>query len=349
MIYEESLKKEEIKKRRRQHGFAQDWLIEIFIWEFEVLNRLGKNFILKGGAATQLFLPLKDQRASVDIDVVTDLSKSGIERVFTDMKEFKVKKHIPKAFNQNLPLVTYLIKVPSVTRGGLTIKVDVLIEKDTPFIEIREKNLFALTARNVRCIPKSYLIAEKFLTLAINTIGIPTNRKEQIPKHIYDLIKLTEKIDLKAFSEIPHHMNQIVKRESRYKGARYETPKIIDDINKTIERYVKLEPEIKKDVFDFQSIYINRLNRMRLSEWKLNLLRTKYLLDMIGNSIRDKNPKKNLGEYEKTIKKMVEIKGLDREAKKDMKERLLKKIREEHRKRLKGASIERIYLELKTT
>lgn len=348
MIYEQFLDEKEIRKRSRRFGFAHDWLVEIFIWDFEILKSIGEKFILKGGAATQLFLPVKDQRGSVDIDVITDLNEREVENTFNNLKGVEIKRHIPKAFNPNLPLATYFVKVPSITRERLEIKVDVFMEKNIPSIEIKEKELFALTVKEINCVPKSYLIADKFVTLSANTLGIPKNRKEQLPKHIYDLTKLTEKLDLNTFRDVTLYLSQIVERENKYKNTSYRSYEVIDDIDKVIREYIELKPEIKKDLLDFQSVYVSKANRLKLSEWKLNLLRVRYMLKLISKAMKDKEIGENFKGYESVMKELLRIKGIDRGSKKRLKEELLVKIKNKYeRKKLKGASAERLYLELK--
>lgn len=348
MTYEKFLDEKEIRRRSRRFGFAHDWLIEIFIWDFEILSRLGGNFVLKGGAATQLFLSVKDQRSSVDIDIVTELNEDEIEEIFHNLKGVKVKKHIPKAFKPRLPLVTYFVRVPSITRENLEIKVDVLMEKNIPSIKVKERELFALTVKGIKCVPKSYLIADKVVTLSSSTLGIPKNRKEQLPKHIYDLTKLTKELNSDSFQEVILHFGQIVERENKYRKASYEIYDVIEDVDKVAREYIELKPEIKKDLLDFQSVYLSKRNRLKLSEWKLNLLRVNYVLKLIRRAREDEKVEENFQEYIKTMKELLNMKKLDRETKKELRRDLLTKIKSKYeRKKLGGTSAERLYLELK--
>lgn len=43
------------------------WDLELFL---QIQNRLGEHIVLKGGAATQFYLPVEAQRTSVDIDMI---------------------------------------------------------------------------------------------------------------------------------------------------------------------------------------------------------------------------------------------------------------------------------------
>ena len=46
-------------------------MMELFLWDLELFlqiqKRLGEHIVLKGGAATQFYLPIEAQRTSVDI------------------------------------------------------------------------------------------------------------------------------------------------------------------------------------------------------------------------------------------------------------------------------------------
>ena len=66
--------KSEIEKRMADGGFNSKAKIELFIWDLEMFlqlqKRLGEKIILKGGAATQFYIPVAAQRTSIDIDMI---------------------------------------------------------------------------------------------------------------------------------------------------------------------------------------------------------------------------------------------------------------------------------------
>ena len=63
-----------LQQRMEIYGFKNMARMELFLWDLELFlqiqKRLGGHIVLKGGAATQLYLPIEAQRTSVDIDMI---------------------------------------------------------------------------------------------------------------------------------------------------------------------------------------------------------------------------------------------------------------------------------------
>lgn|SRR3989338_10137672 len=110
---EKYFSKETIERLKKKFKFTQAVHIEMLLWDFEIFSQLSEihsnQFILKGGAATQLYLSSDKQRASRDIDFATNMTNlydSAIERRITLHMEFKspdyearvkiFKAHFPK-------------------------------------------------------------------------------------------------------------------------------------------------------------------------------------------------------------------------------------------------------------
>lgn len=60
--------------RMAEFGFKNMARMELFLWDLELFLQiqriLGDRIVLKGGAATQFYLPREAQRTSVDIDML---------------------------------------------------------------------------------------------------------------------------------------------------------------------------------------------------------------------------------------------------------------------------------------
>ena len=85
MFYEKYLDAKEIKLRKEKFGFPDARFIELLIYDYEIFRHLlniSNRFYLKGGAAAQLYTDLTQQRASRDIDLVTDHTQQEIEAIF---------------------------------------------------------------------------------------------------------------------------------------------------------------------------------------------------------------------------------------------------------------------------
>lgn len=65
--------RETFAKRMEKLGFKNMARMELFLWDLELFLQiqsiLGDRIVLKGGAATQFYLPVEMQRTSVDIDM----------------------------------------------------------------------------------------------------------------------------------------------------------------------------------------------------------------------------------------------------------------------------------------
>lgn len=68
---ETAFKRETFLKRMHEYGFKNMGRMELFLWDLELFLQiqkiLGDRIVLKGGAATQFYLPIEVQRTSVDI------------------------------------------------------------------------------------------------------------------------------------------------------------------------------------------------------------------------------------------------------------------------------------------
>jgi len=100
--------------------------MELFLWDLEIFLQLqkilGDRLVLIGGAAVQFYLPISDQRTSVDIDmlfrgIIEEIQDalSQVEAKFPHNNEtFHFVQHNPKQPKTKLPLYTYYLQVPSV-------------------------------------------------------------------------------------------------------------------------------------------------------------------------------------------------------------------------------------------
>ena len=72
----------EIEKRITDGGFNSLSKFELFIWDLEMFlqlqKKLGDKIILKGGAATQFYVPVTSQRTSIDIDMICLASREEV-------------------------------------------------------------------------------------------------------------------------------------------------------------------------------------------------------------------------------------------------------------------------------
>ena len=206
-IHDESyFTEEKVRDQARKYGFSDPIQIEFFLWDCEIaaqLQRESEDFVLKGGAAAQLHLPVEMQRGSVDVDIVCPYTKEEIAEILSRIHEripmVQFEKYTPKRPHKEISMVTYLAKtsplIPSENGQLREVKIDFLLEDlKLPAQVITDVETFALKVKSLRCYSVTSLIGDKILTLAENTVGIVD--QSDVPKQVYDVSVLSEKHNL---------------------------------------------------------------------------------------------------------------------------------------------------------
>ena len=212
------------------------WDLELFL---QIQKRLGEHIVLKGGAATQFYLPIEAQRTSVDIDMIfcgTDEEvKNTLDDITAELQEnsefFRFNEHIPKKPKTNLPMNTYFVNVPS--------------------------------SFEYQLLPVSHLFADKFTTIGCNTIGVQNDRMDEQVKQFYDVVMLTiYQLDELDISEVrKKYLKRAEKEWYDRKDSPYDIEEIIADVRKQLYRYSMIDSgedaELKKYINDFKALYLN--------------------------------------------------------------------------------------------
>jgi hypothetical protein len=141
----------EIEKRMADGGFNSLSRFELFIWDLEIFlqlqKKLGDKIILKGGAATQFYVPVSSQRTSIDIDMICLASHEEVHQVINEIENdlsgagdyFKFRLYEPKNPKLGLDaLETYFQTVPSIcnelelfaTKGKQEVKIEFIFSRD---------------------------------------------------------------------------------------------------------------------------------------------------------------------------------------------------------------------------
>ena len=273
---EEAFQRETFQKRMEEFGFKNMARMELFLWDLELFLHiqkiLGDKIILKGGAATQFYLPREAQRTSVDIDMLFFGTEDEIKETLRKIEEylgtedelFYFHKHSPKNPKTNLPLHTYYTKVPSVLSNAernmdresipyQELKIEFILQPEKWEYERRMgENIFAVNSPwNYQILPLNYLFADKLTTLGCKTIGVQNERLDEQVKQFYDIMMLSRN----GISEI---QCSVVKEKYLKRAEQY----IIEDVEKQLLRYQQADSgedaELKKFINDFHSLYLNR-------------------------------------------------------------------------------------------
>lgn len=294
---EEAFQRETFQKRMEEFGFKNMARMELFLWDLELFLHiqkiLGDKIILKGGAATQFYLPRDAQRTSVDIDMLFFGTEEEIKKTLRKIEEylgtedelFYFHKHSPKNPKTNLPLHTYYTKVPSVLSNAernmeresipyQELKIEFILQPEKWEYERRTgENIFAVNSSwNYQILPLNYLFADKLTTLGCNTIGVQNERLDEQVKQFYDIMMLSRNcISEMQCSVVKEKYLKRAEQEwntrkitpgSMLEGKDYEPKYIIEDVEKQLLRYQQADSgedaELKKFINDFHSLYLNR-------------------------------------------------------------------------------------------
>ena len=294
---EEAFQRETFQKRMEEFGFKNMARMELFLWDIELFLHiqkiLGDKIILKGGAATQFYLPRDAQRTSVDIDMLFFGTEEEIKKTLRKIEEylgtedelFYFHKHSPKNPKTNLPLHTYYTKVPSVLSNAernmeresipyQELKIEFILQPEKWEYERRTgENIFAVNSSwNYQILPLNYLFADKLTTLGCNTIGVQNERLDEQVKQFYDIMMLSRNcISEMQCSVVKEKYLKRAEQEwntrkitlgSTLEGRDYEPKYIVKDVEKQLLRYQQADSgedaELKKFINDFHSLYLNR-------------------------------------------------------------------------------------------
>lgn len=294
---EEAFQRETFQKRMEEFGFKNMARMELFLWDLELFLHiqkiLGDKIILKGGAATQFYLPRDAQRTSVDIDMLFFGTEEEIKETLRKIEEylgtedelFYFHKHNPKNPKTNLPLHTYYMKVPSVLSNAernmyresipyQELKIEFILQPEKWEYERRTgENIFAVNSSwNYQILPLNYLFADKLTTLGCNTIGVQNERLDEQVKQFYDIMMLSRNcISEMQCSVVKEKYLKRAEQEwntrkitlgSTLEGRDYEPKYIVEDVEKQLLRYQQADSgedaELKKFINDFHSLYLNR-------------------------------------------------------------------------------------------
>lgn len=313
---EKDFAKDTFTERMEEYGFKNMARMELFLWDLELYLQiqkiLGEKIVLKGGAATQFYLPRDAQRTSVDIDMLFYGSYQEIEETLKKIenvlgasdKLFHFTEHIPKNPKTTLPLHTYFVDIPSVLTSAernkkddefshQELKIEFILQPQKIEFEKRTgEHLFAANSKwEYQLLPLNHLFADKLTTMGCETIGVQNSRMDEQVKQFYDILMLTKncisEIDCVVVREKYKNLAR-VEWEMR-KEEEYDLELVIADVRKQLLRYEMADsgedPELKKYINDFHSLYLN--SKVEYSPQSVAcgaaLVRLMYELMLIGS------------------------------------------------------------------
>ena len=300
------------------------------------------------------------QRGSVDVNIVCPYTKQEINEVLSRIHEriptMEFEKYKPKRPTKEISMVTYLARMPAVlpseSGGSREIKIDFLLEDlKLPAQTVRDVETFAVKVKKLECYSVTSLIGDKLLTLAENTIGIAESA--DIPKQVYDVSVLSEKHSPmpKQFSEIVDIIKAVAPLEAKYRGLKTTVADALADVERTMQKYGILDtaganPEVKRNIMNFQQFYVSTSQRRPLYEWCARALRIGFLSELLKATIEKKTTAKEAGnEYNLAVQTAQVLTTFSGEKIKALNKQLMDAADKEisYFKNLKGKPLQRVF------
>lgn len=299
----------EIEKRMTDGGFNSLSKFELFIWDLEMFlqlqKKLGDKIILKGGAATQFYVPVTSQRTSIDIDMICLASRDEVDQIISEIEnEFagvedycKFRLYAPKNPKLGLDaLETFFQTVPSIcdeqelfaNKGKQEVKIEFIFSEDRYEInKIKQPKLFALeTEKEFNVLAFENLFGDKLTTLGPNTIGISDERSDEQVKQIYDVITLlVSNLDqvIKNKQLIKENYEKVAHVECQIHNLKYDKDLLFEDMKVLIDRLKNIESDSKflQRANDFQALYLRKSINRDKAEWAIVGYQLALLIDYI--------------------------------------------------------------------
>jgi hypothetical protein len=293
-----------IREKAAQHGFSEPLNVERFLWDCEIAAQIQREsdcYILKGGAAVQLHLPIEKQRGSIDVDIICATNREMIEKAVSNihnkLTEVKFEPYTPRHPKTELNLLTYFVKTPALIHNGKDyhhIKVDFLMEGISLTTEVlRNVKTFAVDIKKIKCYSATSLIGDKLLALAEKTLGVKDI--DNLPKHLYDVYQISNGLYLskEQFAEIADTIKKLAALEAGYRKLKVTPESAVQDVIYTMNKYSSLDfskdnAELKRQINIFQGAYVRESEKQRLYGWCTRITQIRFLSALLLGVITKK-------------------------------------------------------------
>lgn len=248
-----------IKTASKILGLSYKESLETHIWVYElhsqIQKRAGDRCVLKGGASTQLYLPIDYQRCTADLDCTTDLTPKELGKIMYSIKEDFYKNNIYSSYieyiprnvklhGRTIPMMTFIFDLPFQFSKKKWLR-HPGIKMDFLFLDIKKLHKTELLNGETLGLNLSYTpitidkystISDKLITLASKSLGLERNKLEGIYKNIYDLYWLINTYnDLESFKIISQRIKESLSIEIEMKNGKPVTvDELLEDILCTI-------------------------------------------------------------------------------------------------------------------
>lgn len=240
MVNTECFNKEWIDSIRKDFPKIDPSILEKTIYAFHLLSLLveeGIEFVFKGGTSLLLLLP-EPRRLSIDIDILTTISKAELETKLSEIvndPQFTEWAEDPRT-ETKVPKKHYKLFFNSILnpKDKSYVLLDVLFQEN-PYPKTIAKNIesrFITTSSKtgIQIPTVNSILGDKLTAFAANTIGVAlkADKEMQLVKQLFDVSELFNYAD--DIKEIEKSFNQFVEIESSYRDKSFAKEEVIKDL-----------------------------------------------------------------------------------------------------------------------
>lgn len=293
----ESFSADRLVKNAQDLGYTQAETLEALVWDYELYAQLQQRVpgscLLKGGAAVQLYVPIERQRASIDVDVLTTSSRNEMHQLLEDISEaysveepyLRFEPYIPDEPAAIEGLYSYTTLAPSSMGQKWQVEDGTIVEARMIKLDLHETHnlppgekcgdIVAGISLGYQplCVRRGYLIAEKLLTQAHGTVGVPDDRYQDLPKHLYDLDSLLLSLEgFETLKEAAKWLSTLISEQGKqWRGdAGFES--VLDDLETSLLNFAIIDYSDERQRYGravqrLETLYLPEGSRMRLHQW----------------------------------------------------------------------------------
>lgn len=194
-----------------QYGFAVPANVEKFIMDFEMQHQVMQELecITRGGMSMPFHTNEDARRLSIDIDLLTSSSleqtEQKMKKISDNLTEVSLEKIVPKVRYPVPNILSYYVRYRSCLGNDDNVKVDFLCDVDISLPKTTIPSGFGLfnftIDYSMDVLTQGGLIGDKLTTLALEKIGLPVRKFNDIPKQVYDIATLLKLGSKTVFQE----------------------------------------------------------------------------------------------------------------------------------------------------
>ena len=134
------------------------------------------------------------------------------------------------------------------------------------------------------CASRGYLFAEKLLTQARNTIGVPDARYHDLPKHLYDIDSLLEIADpMETLDVALNWLPSLINDQGDQWRSETAIDAVLDDLETSLLGFAVIDYSDERERYHtavrrLETLYLSSGNRLRLHRWALMAARAQSIL-----------------------------------------------------------------------